>query len=412
MKNLLYILFMISIISGCSVANSLRMIYANKDIKPTMPASEAGQYEASVQAFYIGEKPYIKVKADNQEELLFLIDTGASFTMLFDTQATTRLTLERGFSLELRGWGDGEHSPAYQTELKSLAFGNVTFENVKVGYIPISTSQYYLRSDEAIFDGVLGHDLLRHFNWKFDKHNEQITFTTKTFSTLPNDVEVPIEQFLSKLTIPVTLHIDGKQFNQEVYVDTGSRHYFKFNTAFVENNDITLPSASVQASDFGLSGEAKHTRVRLPGLSIGDMTLKGVKSNVIYAEDEDDFSVVGSALMNQFVTIIDYQNDVMVFRPYPNVSFDSNYNLAGLDLRKLQNDLLLVRHVFPELVADNSGFTAGEVVTSINGVSAKNITEEDWLEMAAKPATFNFCFESKPCSSITTYHIKGYSTER
>ena len=171
MKNLLYIFVLISVLSGCSVANSLRMIYANKDIKPTMPASGAEQYEASVQAFYIGEKPYIKVKADNQEELLFLIDTGASFTMLFDTQATTRLTLERGFSLELRGWGDEENSPAYQTELKSLAFGNVTFENVKVGFIPISTSRYYFRPDEAIFDGVLGHDLLRHFNWKFDFGN-------------------------------------------------------------------------------------------------------------------------------------------------------------------------------------------------------------------------------------------------
>lgn len=411
MRNLFYILLMISVVSGCYVANSLRMIYANKDIKPILPASDSANFEASVQAFYIGEKPYIKVKADDQEELLFLIDTGASFTMLFDTQATTRLTLKRGFSLELRGWGDGENSPAYQTELKSLAFGNVTFENVKVGFIPISTSQYYLRPEEAIFDGVLGHDLLRHFNWKFDKQNRQITLTTKSFSALPTDVEVPLEQFFSKLTIPVTLHIDGKEFNQEVYVDTGSRHYFKFNTAFVENNGITLPTASVQASDFGLSGEAKHTRVRLPGLSIGDMTLEGVKSNVIYAEDEDDFSVVGSALMNQFITMIDYQNDVMVFRPYPNISFTSNYNLAGLDLRKLQNDLLLVRHVFPELVADNNGFTAGNVITSINGVSAKNITEEGWLEIVAQPATFNFCFESRPCTSITTQHIKGYSTE-
>lgn len=141
------------------------------------------------------------------------------------------------------------------------------------------------------------------------------------------------------------------------------------------------------------------------------MTLNSVKSNIIYAEDEDDFSVVGSALMNQFITMIDYQNDVMVNRPYPNISFTNHYNLAGLDLRKLRNDLLLVRHVFPGLITDNSGFAAGNVVTSINGISTEDITKKDWLEMAAQPATFNFCFESKPCTSITTHHIIGYSTE-
>jgi predicted aspartyl protease len=410
MKNLLFILLVISVLSGCSVANSLRMMYANKNIEPVLPVLGSESFEANVQAFYIGEKPYIKVEANKQEELLFLIDTGASFTMLFDTHASSQLTFKRGFDLELRGWGDGENSPAYQTELESLAIGDVLFENVKVGFIPISTSPYYLRPEEAIFDGVLGHDLLKHFNWKFDKQNKKITLTTKSFPVEASDVKVPIKQFFSKLKMPVTLYIDGKNFEQDVFIDTGSRHYFKFNTAFVENNDITLPSARISASDFGLSGEAKHIRVRLPKLSIGDMTLKGVKSNVIYAEDEEDFSVVGSALMNQFVTIIDYQNDFIVFRPYSDSRFSSLYNLAGLDLRKLQGGKLLVRHVFPGLVADKNGFTAGMVVTSINGVSTTEITEEDWLRMSAQPASFSFCFEKQQCTTITTQHISGYST--
>lgn len=412
MRNLLYVVIFTSILSGCSVANSLRMIYANKDITPALPASVNGEYKATLKAFYIGEKPYIKVKANGQQELLFLIDTGASFTMLFDTENTAKLKFEEGFPLEVRGWGDGEDSPAFQTQLSSIAIAEATFSDVKVGYIPISTSQYYLTPDEAIFDGVLGHDLIRHFSWMFDKEGEKITISTGTFAPEASDVVVPINPFFSKITMPVTVNIDGQSFEQEVYVDTGSRHYYKFNTAFVANREITLPEQTVKASDFGLSGEAKHTRLRLPSLNIGELELSGVKANLIYAEDEDDFSIIGSALMNQFVTIIDYQNNTLTFRPYPNRSFVTQFNLAGLDIRKLKNGLLIVRHVFPELVADKNGFETGMIITSINGQKADNLTEEDWLEMSATPDTFTFCFErQQSCKTITTKHIPGYSIE-
>ena len=208
--------------------------------------------------------------------------------------------------------------PLIKTQLDSVSIGDVSYKNVKVAYIPISTSQYYLSPEEGIFDGVIGHDLLRHFNWMFDKQGQAITLSNKTFAKLPSDVDLPIDRFLSKLSIPVTMHIDGRKFEQDVYIDTGSRHYFKFNTAYVESHDITLPTVAIEASDFGMSGEAKHTRIRLPALELGEIRLEGVKTNVIEAEDEDDYWVIGSALMNQFVTIIDYQNEVMTFRPYNN----------------------------------------------------------------------------------------------
>ena len=411
MKHVFLAFAAVWVLGGCSVANTLRMMNANSDMEPVLPASDTNDFQQSLPAFYIGEKPYIKVTANDQEELLFLIDTGASFTMLFDTEKTARLKFERGFSMDVRGWGDGEHTPAYQTQLDTVSIGDVSYQDVKVAYIPISTSQYYLSPEEGIFDGVLGHDLLRHFNWMFDKKSDAITLSTSTYVKQANDVQIPIDRFLSKLSIPVTMHIDGRDFEQDVYIDTGSRHYFKFNTAYVESHNIKLPSVAIHASDFGMSGEAKHTRIRLPALNLGKIKLEGLKANVIKAEDEDDYWVIGSALMNQFVTIIDYQNEVMTFRPYENQTFITKYNLAGLDLRKLKSGLLVIRHVYPELVAAQNGFTAGAVVTSINGQDTRNITEEHWLEMVATPGTFEFCFQKQPCASIKTKHIEGYSIE-
>lgn len=411
MKQIILTLLVIMMLSGCSVANLLRMKNANNDIEPVLSTKDAGGFEQSVEAFYIGEKPYIKVRANGKEELLFLIDTGASFTMLFDTEKVANLELERGYALEIRGWGEQENSPAFQTQLKSIAIGDASFKEVNVAYIPLTTTQYYLTPDEAIFDGVLGHDLLRHFNWKFDKQQGLISLSNNAFSVKADDVTLPIEVFFSKLIVPVEIHIDGRDFKQEVTIDTGSRSYFKFNTAYVKNHNIQLPKPAIQASDFGLSGETKHTRITLPSLSLGNLKLENVKSNIINADDEDDYWVIGSALMNQFITIIDYQNNMMTIRPYEESSFNSRYNLAGLDLRKLKDGHLIVRQVFPELVADQQGFKMGSVVTSINSVDTREISEHDWLDMVSTPNTFEFCFKELPCSRITTQHIKGYSAK-
>lgn len=409
MRQVFLLFLMMTVLSGCSVVNSLRMIYANDDVTPILPEGQEQTFQQSVEAFYIGEKPYIQVLVNGDTSLLFLIDTGASFTMLFDTDKTAGLTLNKGFPLELRGWGDERNTPAFQTQLQSLAIGDAIFNEVNVGYIPISTSQYYLVSEEVIFDGVIGHDLLRHFNWMFDKQEAKITLSRKSYATQLDDVQIPIEPFFSKITMPVSMRINGKVYDREVYIDTGSRHYFKFNTAFVKNNDIELPSPQIEASDFGLSGEAKHVRIRLPSLMLGGMTLDGIKANVIEAEDEDDFSVVGSALMNQFVTIIDYQSNIITFRAYPDDTFKTQFNLAGLDLRKLQNGNLLVRFVFPQLPTAREGIEAGSEITSINGISSHTISEQDWLSMATIPGTFEFCFVSGSCKVINTAAIAGYS---
>lgn len=414
MKKLFFVVtvaLVASALGGCSIANILRMKSANDDIRPELPIASTGHYQQSMQAFYIGEKPYIKVTANDKEELLFLIDTGASFTMLFDTVKVSRLKFEPGYSLELRGWGDGENTPAYQTKLSSLSFGGVNFSEVNVAYIPISTTEYYLSPEEAIFDGVLGHDLLRHFNWKYDKNADLITLSNRAYAEQPSDVSLPIDVMFSKLSIPVTVHMDNGEYEHDVYIDTGSRHYFKFNSAFIENKEIAMPSVTIQTSDFGLSGEARHQRIRLPALTLGEIKLEGIKANVIKTDDEDDYWVIGSALMNQFITIIDYQNNSLVFRPYENQAFVTQYNLAGLDLRKLTNGNLLVRYVSPDLPAYQQGFIAGAVVTSINGVSAMELVEEDWLEMSAAPDTFRFCFVQRPCVALTTQHIAGYSVD-
>ncbi|MFA3792396.1 aspartyl protease family protein [Aliiglaciecola sp. SL4] len=397
-------------ISGCSVVNSLRMMYANKDIQAIWPNQKADQI---LPAIYIGEKPYVRLLVNDSTELLFLIDTGASFTMVFDTQKGKGVKKEKGFELEIAGWGEGEDTRAYQSELASLHVGEVKFENVKVAYIPISSSSYYLRVDEAIFDGVLGHDLLRHFAWTFDKQKAQITASADSQSVRAGDAVMPISVSLNKLSIDATVEFNqSTTLQREVLIDTGSRHYFKMSAAFPTQNDITLPNKRVMAADFGMSGITEHQRVTIPSIHFQNLQIKDVKTNLIPSDDEDDWWVIGSALMNQFITVVDYHNLQFIMRSYPKHVFASRYNLAGMELRKLQNGNFIVRYVTDGLPAKVSGLKVGDEVVSINQSPAKQISQQQWIALNAKPGSHQICVKNESCFSYVGQHILGYSSPR
>lgn len=403
------ILFLASwILNGCSVVNSLRMMKANENLSPVWSTDNTQQI---LEAIYIGEKPYIKVVGNDSTELLFLIDTGASFSMLFDTPNVEGLTKKRGFDLAVGGWGEGEDSKAYQSELSSLQIADARFEGVNVAYIPLSTTPYYAREDEAIFDGVLGHDLMQHFVWTFDKSGGQIKMATEAPEVLEGDIVLPISIFLSKLSVPASVKFNNSyEVERDLLIDTGSRHYLKLSAAYPHENAISLGGTSVTAADFGLSGVTEHQRVTLPGVGFNTLFLSNVKTNLIPSDDEDDWWVLGSALMNQFITVIDYHNKRFIIRPYPKTEYVSHYNLAGIELRKLQNGHFVVRYVSSELPASMAGLKAGDEVVRIDEVDAKQISEEQWTEINAEPKTTKMCLKSGHCVTFVTEHIDGYST--
>ena len=396
------------LLSGCSVVNSVRMMRANDDIKAIWPEGKPVQ---QLEAIYIGEKPYIRVTANDNEKLLFLIDTGASFTALFDTKKGKPLAREKGFDLTIAGWGDEEDTYAYQSSLKSLKIGDVDFNDVKVAFISLSTTKYYMRTDESIFDGVLGHDLLRHFSWTFDKANSQINASATPYQLAGNDTALPFDvSLLSKLSIPAKIRFnDTVEVERDILIDTGSRHYMKLSAAYPDNQKISMPTQHINAADFGLSGMTKHKRVTLPALTLGNIELNHVKTNLIPSDDEDDWWVIGSAMMNQFVTIVDYHSNTFVIRPYDNANFHSRYNLAGLDLRKLQNGNLLVKYVFPNLPGEKAGIEVGDVITLINNQETMTLSEDDWIALNARPKQFDMCIEKKSCVKFKTTNINGYS---
>lgn len=398
------LIFQCAMLSGCNVLNSLRMMQINDDVEPVFTAEK----RLLLEAVYAGEKPYVYATV-NGEKLLFLVDTGARFLILMDTPNVRQLNLPRGFDLALNGWGEEKSSQAYQTDIKRIDLGGVFFDDMKAAMIPISKTHYYLREDEAIYDGVIGHDMMRHFTWEFDANANTIYVSKQPYLPSENATRLEMQSSLSKISVNGELTFNQSvTVNEPFIIDTGSRHYVKLSTAYIDSNNIEIPSVRVRAADFGLSGKVEHDRVTLPRLSLGSINIENVKVNLIPSDDEDDWWVLGNALMNQFKTVIDYNNDAFYLEPRK--PFVTDYNLLGLELRKLRDGNFVVRYVFPDLPASKENMRVGDIVTHIEGKPARSVSLSEYNDISSVVGQHQICIARDAlCYELKSEGIIGYS---
>mgnify|MGYP001971172063 CR=1 FL=1 len=191
-------------------------------------------------------------------------------------------------------------------------------------------------------------------------------------------------------------------------------HFFKISQTYLIDESIVLGLPSVKAADFGLSDRAVHQRVTMPGIEIGGLDLQSIKTKLIETEDVDGFWVIGSATLNHFVSNLDYKQNTLFIKPYENTTFASQYNLLGLELRKIASGEFIVRYVMPDMAAARFDSAEGDVVTSVNGTDAQSISEDKWLNMSIQPGRYELYRErgsgSSPiCLTAVSSHIRGYS---
>ncbi len=408
MKILLFTVLSIAILLstvGCETMNSLRMMQINSDAAPVFTSQQTIQLKTAD----LDEKPYVYATVNGQE-LLFLVDTGARFLVLMDTPKVKALNLKAGFKLSMGGWGDQQDSQAYQVDIQRMDLGGVHFDNLKAAFIPTSKSHYFLREDEAIFDGVIGHDMMRHFSWVFDPSHNKITISSQPYQPEQQAQRLPMDNFFSKVSVAGELAFNSQQQSQtEFIIDTGSRHYVKISNNYLLNRDIEVESSRVRAADFGLSGKTEHDRVNLPSLKLGSIELDNIKVNLIPNQDEDDLWIIGNALMNQFKTVIDYQSEA--FYLVPQQPFTTQYNLLGLELRKIRSGAFVVRYVFPNLPSSLTDIQVGDVITQIDGKPASDLSLKQYNQIATTLGDHQLCIERRQqCFAVNAQVIAGYSS--
>ena len=394
-------------LAGCGIVNKVRLMNANNGIEPIW---EHNQTIATPEADYVYAKPYIYASIDGVKKIKLLIDTGSSISMLFDTPKIKQLQLEQGYELTIGGYGGHQHTPAFQTKINTLVIDSIAYKDVNFGYIPISETRFFIRPDQAGFDGVIGNDILKDLVWHFNRNANRVT----VHKTLPEAISnmkpewVPFDTFFGKISFPAKITFSDHVLERDIILDTGSRYHMSINDAYFGDGKV-FPSPSIKSAGYSLSGMATHFRANTPLVEVGNLRLENVVTNII-EEDEDDFWTLGSALLSQYEIVIDYPNMSLAFIQRKGHSFKSQYNLVGLELRKLQSGNFVVVYSSPDLPANSLNFKIGTEINKINGVKSQLYTVDEWQELASKEGVFEFCVhESDICERVSATPILGFS---
>jgi predicted aspartyl protease len=402
-------------LTGCGIANIVRIRNANDNI---VPQWKGNQTQADLTTFSMGVKPYIEVSINGIDGFKFLLDSGATFSILQDTKRVEKLNLEKGYSFPIGGFGDDGASNGYETKAMKVSMNNVSFKDVTFAYLPVSDSKYYLVKEEIIIDGIIGHDILHHFSWTFDKQQNKISISAAPFKALDKEknkvTTLPFDTFLSKISVESELDFGkGQMVEQELIIDTGSRYFLKVDAGYINNENIDLPSPQVTAADFGFSGQTIRPRVTIPKISMGDLTFNHVKTNVIGDKDGDgdDWWILGSGLLSQYKTVIDYHSSQIHIIPYDDSTYKSSYNLLGLELRKLTNGHFIVRYVFPQMASQAFDIKPGDIISKIDNKTTKDISHSKWLSISDQAGSYLICRvrEQEKCFTIVSKEVAGYS---
>ncbi|WP_172443287.1 aspartyl protease family protein [Nonlabens agnitus] len=360
----------------------------------------------------------------NGTALNFILDTGASRSIIFNLQEIDSLELRTGQPLKISGYGERKPFDVYYSDKNVLDIYG--YSNKNAGLFVMANDNINLSGFLGVtIHGLMGCDFFADFLVVIDYENEVLK--------LYRDPSFLKRKLRRSTRIPITIK-NRKPYFQSVVQNNGSE--IELNTLIDTGNGDALwllpplkkavtPNKSFE--DFlgmGLSGKVKGQRSKVDRVYLGKHKLNKVtvslpemesltNRKVDVNQEEDYKGSIGGEVLSRFKVVLDYKNESMYLRPESNLEEGFFYNMAGLEL--IEGDLevfttienaktestkgnygrvntegsfqpnsrrrvikitpkLLISYVRPESPADEAGLKVGDEIIKVNSVSQSSLS--------------------------------------
>jgi hypothetical protein len=261
---------------------------------------------------------FLTMRLNEQDDLLFLLDTGAS-------ASAVDATVAKRLKLPAKGAGKVEGTTGVlaveQVLVNSLSAGAARADGLTVTSQNLGGS---LAPAGRKLDGILGYDFLRRFALTFDFHKKTVTFSSRPVEAADGTVSLPVTLDNGIPRIAANLN----QVRAELRLDTGA--------SLFETKDVyvNVPQAiweTLKAADpaltptsylkgSGTGGEVQLPVARLNELSLGRVTVARpfviVQPRQGYFARPDAVGFISNNLLEKYSPVtVDYLGKVLILTP-------------------------------------------------------------------------------------------------
>jgi len=378
------------------VASALSLPVTATSPQSAQATAKATYTPVTVPFELVGRHILLKGKVNGQP-LSFVLDTGDQYAIV-DLDVARRMNLNLSGEVRVGGAGATVSSGAMVNDATFTLDGFEGFSQPVKMALPLGKT-LSPRAGRP-FEGIIGEEFIKEFVVEVDYQAQVLKLHDKAkFNYSGPGESIPIKLMDGHPIIEAEVTPVGSTapLKGRFVFDLGAGLALALYSPFVAQNGLLGPGAKTIRSlgGVGAGGETTGQIGRVTDLKIGSFTIKSPIT--VFSEDKAGaFAMsslagnIGARVANKFRLFLDYGRNRIIFEP--NSTFDAPYDnsSAGLSVIAEGSDFrtFRVRAVLENSPASEVGLQKDDVIVSVNGQAATELTLSKLNELFEKPVPY------------------------
>lgn len=363
----------------------------------------------------------------NNTPLKFIVDTGVEETLIFSLDDKNDLQIFNPKPVKFKGLGSNKTVEGIKSENNKIQIGKHFIDESHTLYIIVDQDIDLTSSMGIAINGIIGYHFFKNYAVEIDYSAKKIflhqAHSKKLLKRQKNYKRHDILLLKNKPFLNTTITFDDDSETGNFLLDTGNSDIiWLFNQSFLKNRKKKL-------FDFlgkGFSGDVNGYRFRLKQVEVKNHLFKmpilvipdSVSiQNINYVENRK--GSLGSGYISRFDVIFDYKNEKFYTRDTNRLNLPFKFNRSGLDIvlggtalisekvnlgvtnsygtnttgsnvvfdinamgsKMVEKPIYVIQNVREESMAFKLGVKKGDILESISGKIAKNLSLQDITQM-------------------------------
>lgn len=292
--------------------------------------------------------PVVSVAINGEAGFRFVLDTGATVSVIFMHEKAQDLGLEGIGSVGIGGSGDGENPKGQIVSDVDLSLGDLHFRDMSFLTLPASVSDNLHRGKEYPIDGVIGYDLFSRYSVTIDARADQVLILeARSYQVSDNAEILPLHtNGATAISGGRSAFVDARlalgpsesQDRFNLHLDTGSS--LPLSLIPDSHRSIEKPANAWLMNTVGINGIAPVVRRPFGALLVSDRRLEGFSTAFAPRgrSTKGRHGRIGHGMLKRFVYTVDYVGERLILEPhdasykaYPSGYLGFSYSLEMQD---------------------------------------------------------------------------------